>query len=109
MNIIDATNRALELNAGFYEETYSDSITVVIPLAEPFWCLLIQMPKKFLNRRPESAKEWKEVHLCGGWNPTAKELLSEDWEILDKKTLDVLAEKGNVIQESAWKLGGFIK
>ena len=108
MNIIDVTNRALELNTGFYRETYNDSLIVVIPLSEPFWCLLIQMPRKFLSRRPESADEWKEVHLCGGWNPTVEDLLSEDWEILDKETLNVLSDKGDIIQDDMWKLGGFI-
>lgn len=103
MNIINATKQALNLNTGFCREIYNDEVIVVIPLNEPFWCLLIIMPKKFLNKRPESVNEWKEVHLCGGWNPTAEDLLSEDWKILDKATLNDLSDKGNIIQQDSWE------
>lgn len=104
MNVIEATNQALELNTGFYRKDLiiGDSIVCIIPVKEPFWCLMIVMPTKYLNHRPKSDKEWKEIQLCGGWNPTAEDILSDEWKIMNRSDLSDLMANGEKWQESWW-------
>lgn len=103
MNIIEATKQALELNTAFYQiDKQIDYFVGVIPLKEPFFNLLIVMPSEYLYRRPESTEEWKKVHLCGGWNPNADEILSDQWEVLENSEFKVLTNNGTIVQDNWW-------
>lgn len=106
MNVMEATKKALELNTAFYrpdEQPYlSDLFIGVIPLKEPLWNLLIIMPYEYLSKRPESAEDWREVHLCGGWNPSAEDILYDDWKVMDPLELKNLIDNGKVVQNTWW-------
>lgn len=104
MNVIEATKQAAKLNTAFYrKDAFVKELVCVVPLKEPFWCLLFLMPFKYLNHRPASSEEWEEIHLCGGWNPTAEDILSEEWEVMELSKVKELIAHGKVIQETWWR------
>lgn len=101
MNIIEATKLAIQLNTGIYRlsETSEASITIIVPNDSPLDYMLIDMPSKYLYNKPKRRKEWEEILIAYGWNPTISDILADDWKAVQSDEIRTIFGNGRLIEE----------